>query len=98
MLPESFGVTTATDGGVEGGFMNELQLRDGDRLIAAYDLDAKKLQLTFEGCGAMGGHCWEGTGITSDPPQYPEVCKHCGATRTGTPRYPMEYTEPKEVS
>ncbi|KKK51188.1 hypothetical protein LCGC14_3117470, partial [marine sediment metagenome] len=37
----------------------------------------------FEDCEKMSGHCFERTAatLTSNPPQYPEYCKHCGATR-----------------
>jgi hypothetical protein len=49
----------------------------------------------FEDCEKMGGHCFESTGfvLTSLPPQYPEVCKHCGARRTGQERSSRTYTE-----
>lgn len=34
-------------------------------------------------------HCWHGTGqiLTSNPPQIPQVCCHCGETRTITHGY-----------
>ena len=57
----------------------------------------------FEDCEKLGGHCFVGTNrvFPTDPPQYPEVCKHCGATRIGRPhREPMDYgdiTPPFEV-
>jgi hypothetical protein len=40
-------------------------------------------RIPMEECEAFGGHCFEGTGemLTSYPPQYPQVCKHCGARR-----------------
>ena len=36
--------------------------------------------LTEEECVRYGGHCYERTGVVfaSNPPQYPEKCKHCG--------------------
>lgn len=51
--------------------------------------------LTEDECVKHGGHCFESTGevLTSDPPQYPETCKHCGKRRIGTPRSPMEYRD-----
>lgn len=51
--------------------------------------------LTEDECVAAGGHCFESTGevLTSNPPQYPEACKHCGKRRIGTPRSPMEYRD-----
>lgn len=51
---------------------------------------------TFEQCEDFGGHCFERTGFvyTVNPPQYPEECKHCGATRTGYPQPDMSYSEP----
>lgn len=51
--------------------------------------------LTEDECVAVGGHCFESDGITltSNPPQYPETCKHCGKRRIATPRHPMEYRD-----
>jgi hypothetical protein len=51
--------------------------------------------MSFEECVPQGGHCFEPTGfvLTSNPPQYPEVCKHCGARRTGRQQPSMSYTE-----
>jgi hypothetical protein len=51
--------------------------------------------VSLEECEETGGHCWEGLGIelTSWPPQHPEACIHCGATRIGRPREAMEYSE-----
>ena len=48
-----------------------------------------------EQCVRRGGHCFERTGfvLTSNPPQYPETCKHCGKRRTATPREPFEYRD-----
>jgi len=46
-----------------------------------------------EDCVAHGGHCFESTNYVLDsmPPQYPEVCKHCGKWRIGTPQPSMSY-------
>lgn len=51
--------------------------------------------MTPEECLAHGGHCYERTGmvLTSYPPQYPEKCKHCPATRVAIPREPWEYRD-----
>lgn len=47
-------------------------------------------------CVAHGGHCWVGSGIVmaSSPPQYPEGCKHCPASRVRIPREPWTYRYP----
>lgn len=57
-------------------------------IVAKYDTEAE--------CERHGGHCWESDGmkLLSSPPQYPEHCKHCPATRVGTPRSPMSYRYP----
>lgn len=49
--------------------------------------------MTEQECVEHGGHCFESTGQirASNPPQYPEVCRHCHKRRVGTPRSPMEY-------
>lgn len=49
--------------------------------------------LTPVECAAIGGHCFERTGmvLASNPPQYPEKCRHCGLTRRAVPREPFEY-------
>ena len=51
--------------------------------------------LTEEECARHGGHCFERTGamLSSNPPQYPEVCKHCGKGRVAIPREPFEYRD-----
>ncbi len=50
---------------------------------------------TEKKCIEMGGHCFESTGVvlTSNPPQYPERCKHCGKSRIGIPQDSMKYIE-----
>lgn len=55
----------------------------------------REFALSLEECEGVGGHCFTRTNIvlTSNPPQYPEVCKHCGATRTGRQQAPMSYTD-----
>lgn len=52
--------------------------------------------LDFAACEKIGGHCWNSSQIVlmSNPPQYPEHCRHCGATRKGTPQESMSYTDP----
>lgn len=51
--------------------------------------------VAFEDCIKMGGHCFESTDrvLLTNPPQYPEVCKHCGAQRVGKAQSPMTYSE-----
>lgn len=55
-------------------------------------------EVSSEDCVKIGGHCWEGTGMvySSNPPQYPEKCKHCPASRIGTPQANMSYRYPKD--
>jgi hypothetical protein len=51
--------------------------------------------VTEEECVRMGGHCFERTGIclTSNPPQYPEKCRHCGKGRVAIPQEPWTYRD-----
>ena len=51
--------------------------------------------LTEEECERHGGHCYQRTGLRldSNPPQYPEKCKHCGKERVAIPREPFEYRD-----
>jgi len=51
--------------------------------------------LSEEECVRHGGHCFERTGVvlTSNPPQYPEKCRHCGKGRRAIPREPFEYLD-----
>ena len=51
--------------------------------------------LTEEECARLGGHCYERTGmrLTSNPPQYPERCKHCGKGRVAIPQEPFTYRD-----
>jgi hypothetical protein len=51
---------------------------------------------TAEECLAHGGHCFErvDVALSTDPPQYPEKCKHCTATRVAVPRAPFYYRYP----
>lgn len=55
----------------------------------------RRMQLTEEECLARGGHCWEYDNMVyaSNPPQYSQHCKHCSATRAGSPREAMEWRE-----
>lgn len=59
-------------------------------------METPNYPVDFEDCEEQGGHCFAPTGmvLTSNPPQYPEVCKHCGATRTGMEQDLMSYTDP----
>lgn len=52
--------------------------------------------LTSEECEKIGGHCWRDSDVTltSNPPQYPQWCRHCGATRVRIPQEPYTYSEP----
>jgi hypothetical protein len=54
--------------------------------------------MTKEECLAMGGHCWVNDGIVlaSNPPQYPEHCKHCPARRIGIEQPRLGYYDPDE--
>lgn len=55
-------------------------------------------QMAAEVCVAHGGHCYVSTGETlmSNPPQHPEKCRHCPATRVGVAHAePMVYTYPE---
>lgn len=51
--------------------------------------------ITEEECVRSGGHCFARTGVTltSNPPQYPEACKHCRKGRVAIPREPFEYRD-----
>ena len=51
--------------------------------------------VTEEECVRAGGHCYEREGVTltSNPPQYPERCKHCRKGRVAIPREPYEYRD-----
>lgn len=53
-------------------------------------------RMSAEDCVEHGGHCWQRTGETlaSNPPQTPQRCKHCPATRIGTPREAMDWRYP----
>ena len=64
--------------------------------MAGYGADAPdSFDLTFAECEKVGGHCWKSTGLTlmSNPPQHPEYCKHCGATRVGMSQPAYSYSE-----
>jgi hypothetical protein len=56
------------------------------------------VRITQDECALIHGHCFESTGLihATNPPQYPEVCKHCGKRRVGVPREPMTYYDPDE--
>jgi hypothetical protein len=45
-------------------------------------------KLTEQECIEIGGHCYEiqNTVLTSNPPTYIRVCKHCGKTQHGHPQ------------
>jgi hypothetical protein len=60
------------------------------------DLKPQAAHITPEECEAMGGHCFVGTGFTyaTNPPMYPQECKHCGKKRVGTPQENMRWTYP----
>lgn len=53
------------------------------------------MKLSEEECLSIGGHCYkrENIVLTSDPPQYPETCRHCGKRRVAIPREPWEYRD-----
>lgn len=63
------------------------------RIWIAGEWQVKKL--TEEQCVALGGHCYVDTNSVWDtmPPQYPQTCKHCPATRVKIPRDPYEYRD-----
>ena len=52
--------------------------------------------LAEEECVRHGGHCFERDGVmlASNPPQYPETCKHCGKRRVAIPQEPFTYRDP----
>lgn len=56
---------------------------------------------TVDECVAHGGHCYvsENIVLASNPPQYPEKCKHCPASRVAIPQSQWSYrdTTPKET-
>ena len=58
-------------------------------------------KMSQDECREKVGHKWESTGmvLTSNPPQYPEICSVCGAKRTGHPQPPLMYAyeNPKDV-
>lgn len=61
-----------------------------------YGLGApKSFAVKSSECEALGGHCWVPSNVTltSNPPQYPEYCKHCGATRVGMEQERYRYSE-----
>ncbi len=59
------------------------------------NIGQEQFPVKFEDCEDQGGHCFRSTDITltSNPPQYPEYCRHCGATRVGMQQPPMSYGE-----
>lgn len=52
-------------------------------------------RMTEQDCIDIGGHCFKSEDIilTTNPPQYPETCIHCGKRRIGTTQDPMSYTD-----
>lgn len=52
--------------------------------------------MTKEECAAVGGHCWQSTGMASAsiPPRYHEYCKHCPQTRVAIPQDMYRYEYP----
>lgn len=52
------------------------------------------IPLSFEECERIGGHCWVSSDVMllSNPPQFPQSCKHCGATRVGRRQASMAYS------
>jgi hypothetical protein len=53
------------------------------------------MKLSEEECLSIGGHCFKRENIvySSNPPQYPETCRHCGKRRVAIPRDPFEYRD-----
>jgi hypothetical protein len=50
--------------------------------------------VTEDECVRLGGHCFERTGVIStNPPQYPETCKHCRKGRVAIPQEPFIYRD-----
>ena len=51
--------------------------------------------VTEEECERLGGHCYEREDIMlmSNPPQYPERCKHCRKGRVAIPQEPFAYRD-----
>ena len=54
-------------------------------------------KITEKQCIEMGGHCFESTNqvLTSNPPQFPEICKHCYKKRIGQEQPRMKYYYPE---
>ena len=52
-------------------------------------------QLTEEECVRNGGHCYVRSNVvlTSNPPQYPEKCRHCGKKRIAMRQEPYTYRD-----
>jgi hypothetical protein len=57
--------------------------------------DDSRAILSEQECLRAGGHCFESTGevLTSNPPQYPEKCKHCLKGRIAVPREAFTYRD-----
>lgn len=59
------------------------------------------MTMTVEECKSRGGHCYERTGLvlTTYPPQHPEKCKHCPASRVAVARGAWTYhdTTPEDT-
>jgi hypothetical protein len=51
--------------------------------------------LTEEECARLGGHCYVRLDqvLQSNPPQFPEICKHCKKGRVAIPQEPFTYRD-----
>ncbi len=49
--------------------------------------------LTEKECEDVGGHCYEISNevLTSNPPQYTRICKHCGKKQRGVTQEDMRW-------
>lgn len=56
-------------------------------------VEGKKYLLTEKECLKIGGHCYAVSPLvmTSDPPIYERICKHCGHTQHGLEQPSMNW-------
>jgi hypothetical protein len=78
--------------------MGELHVESGTVMTGYLAGHRPHASVSPEECERIGGHCFESDGrvLTSNPPQYPETCKHCGKRRVGVPQPSVRYYNPDE--
>ena len=59
-----------------------------------YTIQPKTYKMSESECEEKVEHKWISMGhvLTSNPPQYPEMCSVCGKKRIGHPQESMRYT------